>query len=88
LKKALFSNHSQPLPEIQDKENHFAEVKINYWATSGLSFILQQKHRLHQLLKKSFTQQSLATASGKAEQVKPLCRIDYGLGFNADQIES
>jgi len=44
--------------------------------------------KLHQLFKKSFTQQSLATASGKAEQVKPLCRIDYGLGFNADHIES
>jgi hypothetical protein len=43
----------QPLPEIQDKENHFADIKINYWATSGLSFILRQKHRLHQLLKKA-----------------------------------
>jgi hypothetical protein len=37
---------------------------------------------------KRLIQQSLVTASRKAEQGKPLCRIDYGLGFNADHSES
>ena len=40
------------------------------------------------IIEESFIQQSLATASGKAEKGKPLCRIDYGLCFNADHIES